>query len=152
MKQEPLLSIGEVAERTGVAVSHIRFYSSENLINAVRSAGGQRYFRKSEIRRVSFILLAQQLGYGLDDIRGALSSLPSGRSPTKSDWDRLSRRFGKDLDERIAALRRLKETLNGCIGCGCLSLRKCALYNPDDSARKLGKGPRYLMGDQPPPH
>ena len=149
MSKDPLVSIGFVAARTGTAVSAIRFYESEKLIPAVRNAGGQRVFPRSVIRRVSFILIAQGLGYSLRDIRQALNSLPDGRTPSKTDWDRLGHQFNKDIDARIRQLQTLKEKLSGCIGCGCLSLRTCRLYNPDDAARLRGSGPRFLKGDQP---
>ncbi len=147
-KKQNLLSIGAVAERTGCAVSAIRFYEAEGLICASRSAAGQRLFRRSEIRRVSFILICQKLGYTLKEIRQALDALPDGRTPNKSDWQRLSRRFGRDIDRRIDELSRLKELLTGCIGCGCLSLQACSLYNPGDRAAVAGDGPRFLLGDR----
>jgi len=138
------MSIGAVAKRTGCAVSALRFYESEGLISASRNAGGQRVFQRSVVRRVSFILICQRLGYSLNEIGTALSSLPEGRTPNKSDWQKLSRRFNHDIDHRIAELTRLKESLTGCIGCGCLSLQVCSLYNPDDRAAVAGDGPRFL--------
>lgn len=149
MRKDPLVSIGFVAARTGTVVSAIRFYESEKMIPAVRNSGGQRVFPRSVIRRVSFILIAQGLGYTLRDIRKVLDSLPDGRTPTKADWDRLSRQFNKDLDSRIQQLQTLKEKLSGCIGCGCLSLSVCRLYNPDDAIHQCGAGARFLKGDQP---
>ncbi|OED44655.1 redox-sensitive transcriptional activator SoxR [Chromatiales bacterium (ex Bugula neritina AB1)] len=149
MKRDPKMSIGEVAKRTGVAVSAIRFYESRKLLPSVRSAGGKRLFSRSVIRRVSFILISQRLGYTLEEIDGLLSTLPEQRTPTKADWQRLSRQFSKDIDDRIAGLTQLKESLTGCIGCGCLSLQSCQLYNPMDTAAENGDGPRYLMGDKP---
>ena len=147
MEKDPFVSIGFVAKRTGAAVSAIRFYESKGLVPSVRNAGGHRTFRRSVIRRVSFILIAQGLGYSLEQIKAVLASLPDNRTPTKADWDRLARKFNRDLDSRIAQLLKLKESLSGCIGCGCLSLKRCHLYNPDDAIRKRGQGARYLLGD-----
>ena len=141
------LSVGSLAERTGLAVSAIRFYEERGLIFATRDAGGRRRFERSTIRRVSFVRIAQGLGFSLAEIREQLDSLPGGRTPTLRDWKRLSRRFRKVIDERIARLEALRAGLDGCIGCGCLSLAKCRLYNPDDRAGTLGSGPRYLLGD-----
>ncbi len=143
------MSIGEVAERTGVATSALRFYEAEGLLTAARSPGGQRRYRREVLRRVAFLRVAQGVGLGLDEIRAALASLPQGRTPTKADWARLSRAWRPQLDERIASLERLRDQLDACIGCGCLSLRACALYNPADRAARLGSGPRYLLGDRP---
>ncbi|MCY6382487.1 redox-sensitive transcriptional activator SoxR [Hoeflea prorocentri] len=150
MRASDRLSIGELARRTGLAVSAIRYYEAEGLLTAERNAGGQRRFLRSDIRRLSFILIAQQFGFTLEKIREQLQSLPLERTPTKADWTKISRSFRNELDTRIESLTRLRDNLDGCIGCGCLSLRKCALYNPQDSARVHGSGPRYLMGDDPP--
>lgn len=150
MKASDRLSIGELARRTGLAVSAIRYYEAEGLLTAERNAGGQRRFLRSDIRRLSFILIAQQFGFTLEKIREQLQSLPLERTPTKADWTRISRSFRHELDTRIERLTRLRDNLDGCIGCGCLSLRKCTLYNPQDVARAHGSGPRYLMGDDPP--
>ncbi len=147
MKKDPLVSIGFVAARTGVSVSRIRYYESENLIPAQRNASGTRLFARSVIRRVSFILIAQQLGYSLDQIKSALSTLPGHRTPTKADWDKLARGFSRDIDARITQLQKLKNSLSGCIGCGCLSLQRCSLYNPYDRINVRGAGARFLMGD-----
>lgn len=144
------LTIGQVAERTGLAVSAVRFYADEGLIPSERNPSGHRRFRRSTIRRVSFILICQRLGYSLSDIAEQLESLPHGRTPTEADWEDLSNRFAADLDNRIAEMQRLREKLTWCIGCGCLSLQRCAIYNPADSAGDLGHGPRYLLGDEPP--
>jgi MerR family redox-sensitive transcriptional activator SoxR len=144
-----LLSIGEVSERTGVAVSALRFYDAEGFITSVRSAGGQRRFSREVLRRIAFIRVAQTIGLMLDEIRDALATLPRGRTPTKADWGRLSRAWRPRLDEQIALLERLRDQLTSCIGCGCLSLQACALYNPDDLAATLGEGARFLMGDKP---
>jgi len=147
MEKDPHISIGQVAKRTGVAVSAVRFYADEDLLPSTRAAGGRRMFPRSAIRRVSFILISQQLGYSLTQIKFALSSLPEERTPTKADWDKLARRFSSDIDEKITQLQTLKDSLSGCIGCGCLSLQKCRLYNPDDKIKERGSGPRYLLGD-----
>ena len=144
-----LLSIGEVGDRTGVTASALRYYEAERLITSHRTGGHQRRYDREVLRRVSFIRIAQQLGLSLDEIREQLSSLPDERTPTKADWARLSRSWRPRLDEQIAMLTRLRDALTDCIGCGCLSLRSCALYNPDDTAARLGSGPRYLLGDQP---
>ncbi len=143
------LTIGEVAARTGLAVSAIRFYESRGLVAPSRNAGGQRRFASSDIRRLSFVMIAQQLGFSIEQIGRHLRSLPHGRTPTRQDWSRLSRAFRVQLDDRIDRLTLLRERLDGCIGCGCLSLDTCALYNPDDRAGRRGSGPRYLLGDQP---
>ena len=142
-----LLTIGEVAERTGVAPSALRFYESKGLIASERSDGNQRRFHRDMLRRISFIKVAQNVGLSLDDIADALATLPGGRTPTKEDWSRLSRSWGPVLDEQIAVLQRLRAKLDGCIGCGCLSMRTCHLYNPDDAAASLGPGPRWVLTD-----
>jgi len=137
-----------LAKRTGTSVSALRFYSDRKLIESTRSAGGKRLFKKEVIRRVSFILIAQQLGYTLEQIQIQMAGLPSGRTPTKRDWEKLSSRFSSDLDTKIEQLTKLRDSLSSCIGCGCLSLKSCHLYNTDDAAASLGAGPRYLLGDQ----
>ena len=144
-----LMTIGEVAERTGVAVSALRFYDAEGFIASVRTAGGQRRFSREVLRRIAFIRVAQTVGLTLDEIRESLATLPAGRTPNKADWTRLSRAWRPRLDAQIALLERLRDELSSCIGCGCLSLQACALYNPDDLAASLGEGARYLMGDTP---
>lgn len=144
---EDLLPIGVVAERTGLAVSAIRFYEEQGLITADRAPSGHRRFARSTIRRISFILACQRLGYALAEIGAHLASLPDGRTPTDADWERLAARFRADLDARITGLLDLRDRLDGCIGCGCLSLDRCAIYNPGDAAAGLGAGPRYLLGD-----
>ncbi len=144
------IAIGEVAARTGAAVSAIRFYEEKGLLSARRTAGGKRMFLRSEIRRVSFILIAQRLGFSLEEIGAHLCGLPDGRTPTKKDWEKISRNFRAAIDERIAALATLRARLTSCIGCGCLSLKTCGLYNPDDEVQAKGAGPRYLLGDKPP--
>lgn len=141
------LSIGEVAERTGVATSALRYYEAEGLIRAERSEGGQRRYPREVLRRVAFVRVAQRVGLTLEEIRTALATLPNGRTPTKADWRRLSQGWRPRLDEQIALLASLRDELSECIGCGCLSLQACSLYNADDAARSLGPGPRYLLGD-----
>ena len=143
------LSIGDLAKRTGLSVSAIRFYETRGLINPYRNAGGQRRFERSDIRRLSFIQISQRLGLSLEDIGGALATLPNGRTPNKRDWEKLSRAIRSTLDERIAMLTRLRNRLDGCIGCGCLSMKSCALYNPDDEAGERGPGPHFVYGDSP---
>ena len=147
MRPEAVLSIGQVADRTGLAVSAIRFYETQGLIAPTRNAGGQRRYMRSDIRTLSFVLIAQQLGFSIEEIRTQLQALPNGRAPTQKDWSRISRSFRETLETRIAMLTRLRDKLDGCIGCGCLSLRKCALYNPEDRARRHGKGPRFVVAD-----
>lgn len=141
------LSIGQVASRTGIAVSALRFYEDSGLVHPTRNAGGQRRFLRSDIRRVSFIMIAQQLGFTLPEIRERLAALPDRRTPTQRDWTRISKAFREELDQRIALLTRVRDRLDGCIGCGCLSLKKCALYNPEDRLGARGPGPRHLMED-----
>jgi MerR family transcriptional regulator, redox-sensitive transcriptional activator SoxR len=143
----PTLTIGEVAERAGVATSALRFYERECLIEAERSAGGQRRFHRDVLRRVAFIRAAQRVGLSLDEVRDALASLPRSRTPTAADWGRLSRSWRPRLDAQIRDLERLRDRLDSCIGCGCLSLKVCQLSNPDDAAAALGAGPRWLLGD-----
>ena len=150
MSKNNLISIGEIAKRTGTQVSAIRFYADKNLIPSVRAASGHRFFARHVIRRVSFILVAQSMGYSLDAISKLLTSLPDSRTPTMKDWQKLSRSFVVDIDAQIQTLENLKLKLDGCIGCGCLSLKSCRLYNTDDVAAKFGTGARYLMGDKSP--
>ncbi len=147
MKSSELLSIGQVAERTGLAVSAVRFYADTGLIAAERDGNGHRRFRRATIRRVSFILICQRLGYSLAEIEHQLRALPRGRTPDEEDWARLAGIFAADIDARVAQLTNLREQLNGCIGCGCLSLARCQIYNSEDRAAALGVGPRYLLGD-----
>lgn len=143
------LSIGEIARRTGIAPSAVRFYEDQGLVRPLRSSGNQRRYDRADIRRLSFIRIAQSLGLPLSEIAQALALLPQERTPTKADWTRLSRGFRTRLDARIARLEALRDTLDGCIGCGCLSLKTCALHNAGDRAGRRGAGPRYLMGDPP---
>ena len=147
--QKFTLSIGDVARRTGLTTSALRFYEKKALIGSSRTPGNQRCYTRDVIRRVSFIRAAQRVGLSLEGIRAVLDDLPAGRAPTREDWHELARRWTRWLDERIAALERLRDKLSACIGCGCLSLDKCALYNPDDAAGRLGPGPRYLLEDSP---
>jgi MerR family redox-sensitive transcriptional activator SoxR len=148
MRGNELIAIGELAARTGLSVSAIRFYEARGLVASFRSAGRQRRFLRSDIRRLSFIRIAQQLGLSIEEIAAELAKLPQHRTPTAADWARISRAIRSALDQRIAALERTRDLLDGCIGCGCLSLKKCALYNPDDRAARLGSGPRFVMGDK----
>jgi MerR family redox-sensitive transcriptional activator SoxR len=141
------LAIGEVAQRSGLAPSALRFYESYGLIRSERSPGGQRLFRRDVLRRVAVIRIAQRVGFTLSEIRDALAALPADRAPTRMAWESLSRSWREELDTRIATLERFRDELTGCIGCGCLSLRRCRLYNPGDVASTLGAGPRYLLGD-----
>ncbi len=149
MRATDLLSIGQLAERTGLSVSAIRFYEARGLVHPIRNSGGQRRFPRSDIRRLSFVVIAQMLGLSIHEIEAELRRLPEGRTPTRQDWQAISRQVRATIEERIAALSRMRDRLDGCIGCGCLSLRKCTLYNPDDRAARLGAGPRYVLGDRP---
>ena len=144
-----LLSIGEVAERAGIAHSALRFYEAEGLIAATRSAGGHRQYPRHALRRVAFIRAAQTVGLSLPQIKAALATLPDSRTPTKADWARLSASWAPLLDARIAALQALRQKLTGCIGCGCLSLKACALYNPADKVSDDGAGARLLRIETP---
>ena len=144
MKANDLLPIGDLARRTGLSVSAIRFYEDKGLVSSLRTAGNQRRFLRSDIRRLSFILIAQKLGLSLAEIELALSQLPQGRTPNATDWKRISGSVRERIDAQIAALEKVREDLDGCIGCGCLSLKKCALYNAGDDAARGGSGPRVL--------
>lgn len=148
VRASDIISIGDLAARAGVAVSAIRFYESKGLLHPFRNSGGQRRFLRSDIRRLSFILIAQQLGLSIEAIGAELAKLPDGRTPNAADWRRISVGMRKLLDERIAALTRTRDLLDSCIGCGCLSLRTCGLYNPEDRAAARGAGPRYVLGDK----
>ena len=141
----PTLSIGQLARRTGLAVSAIRYYEAQGLVTAERNAGGQRRFLRSDIRRLSFVMIAQQFGFSLGRIREELCRLPTGRTPDEADWARIAAAFRAELDQRIETLEKLRDNLDGCIGCGCLSLDTCALYNPEDKAARAGAGPRFVM-------
>lgn len=147
MEKTAQLTIGQVAKRTGLSISAIRFYEGKGLITPKRNIGGQRRFLSSDIRRLSFILISQQLGFPLEDIRQHLNALPQERTPTAKDWQKISRSFRKVLDERIELATRMRDRLDGCIGCGCLSLDHCELYNPADRVRRFGVGPQHLIRD-----
>lgn len=140
-----LLTVGELATRSGVAVSALHYYESRGLIRCERSAGNQRRYPKAALRRVAFIRAAQQLGIGLAEVAAALDQLPERRTPNKADWARLSSAWRAQLDARIAALQALRDRLDGCIGCGCLSLKACALYNPQDECAQRGSGAQRLV-------
>jgi len=138
------LPVGEVARRSGFAASALRYYESQGLIAAERSPGGQRTFERSVLRRLAFIRAASNVGLTLEEIRVELAHLPAERTPTKSDWHLISRHWRTRLDEQIAALERLRDGLDSCIGCGCLSLKHCAISNPDDAAAARGNGATFL--------
>ncbi len=144
-----LLTIGEVAQRSGVAASALRFYEQRGLIESVRAGSGHRRYARPVLRRIAFIVFAQRVGLTLGEIGGELQKLPPDRAPNKRDWSRLSRGWTSRIDDRIAELERLKAGLTDCIGCGCLSLARCKLANPQDRAANLGPGPRYWIGDRP---
>ncbi len=149
MKGPNRLSIGELSARSGLAPSALRFYEGRGLITSERTAGGHRQYRPDALRRVGFIRAAQGVGLSLDEVVTALGSLPAGRTPTQKDWERLSTRWRPRLDARIDTLTRLRDQLDTCIGCGCLSLQDCRLSNPSDQAGRLGTGARYLLGNTP---
>ena len=146
MQTSDLLPIGTLARRTGLSPSAIRFYEDKGLVAAHRTGGNQRRFRRSDIRRLSFILIAQKLGLNLTEIEQQLSQLPQGRAPTLTDWQQISRRMRFEIDQRINLLTRTRNQLDQCIGCGCLSLQKCQLYNKDDRMGAKGSGPRAILG------
>jgi MerR family transcriptional regulator, redox-sensitive transcriptional activator SoxR len=139
------LAIGDFAARSGVAASALRYYEREGLIRSTRTSGNQRRYKRSELRRVAFIRIAQQVGVSLDEIREALAELPENRTPTKADWARLSARWRHKLDERITLMERLRDQLTGCIGCGCLSMQRCQLINPADRLAVRGQGPQMIL-------
>ena len=140
-----LLTIGDMAVRSGVAQSALRYYEREGLIRSTRTGGNQRRYERHELRRVAFIRIAQQVGVSLDEIREALAELPENRTPTKADWSRLSARWRRKLEARIAMMERLRDQLTGCIGCGCLSLQRCKLINPEDRLAARGTGPQMII-------
>jgi MerR family redox-sensitive transcriptional activator SoxR len=144
-----LISIGEVARRSGLAASAIRFYEEIGLVASGRTPAGHRVYPRHVLRRLGVIRIAQRLGLSLEEIRDALEVLPTNRAPTKAEWARMSRAWRRRLDERISSLAALRDELGSCIGCGCLSLQRCKLYNPDDVAAARGAGARYLLGDDP---
>ena len=144
-----LLTIGEVARRSGVASSALRFYEERGLITSERAGSGHRRYRRPVLRRIAFIVFAQRVGLTLEEIGAELAKLPPDRAPTRQDWARLSNGWSSRIDQRIAELERLKAGLTECIGCGCLSLDRCKLANPEDRAARKGPGPRYWIGDRP---
>ncbi len=144
MRSTDQLTVGEIARRSGFAESAIRYYDKLGLLTATRTSGGQRRFERSALRRLAFIRAARNVGLSLDEIAAALASLPSARTPTRADWTRLSRGWRHRLDEQITALTALRDGLDSCIGCGCLSLQRCAISNPADTARTGGPGAAYL--------
>lgn len=147
MEPSDLLTIGEVAERAGLATSAIRYYEERGLVSATRTSGGQRRFARAVIRRLAFIIAAQRVGRSLDEIVELLGDLPEDRTPDGHDWERVASSWRPRLDQQIAQLVALRDQLDSCIGCGCLSITKCAIYNPNDRAATLGAGARYLLGD-----
>jgi MerR family redox-sensitive transcriptional activator SoxR len=140
------LTIGELAERSGIATSAIRYYEACGLVTSRRTTGNQRRYQRAMLRRLAFIRTAQRVGLSLEEIEAALATLPSNRTPTKADWTRLSRGWRPRLDAQIDQLERLRDTLDSCIGCGCLSLRRCRLSNPEDVVAVRGPGPVLLEG------
>ena len=141
------MTIGELADRAGVATSALRFYETKGLIRSERTDGNQRRYPRATLRRVALIRAGQEVGLSLADLASALEDLPHDKTPTKSDWERLSRGWRERLDSQIEGLMSLRDELVDCIGCGCLSLASCSLFNPGDAAAALGTGPRYLLGD-----
>ncbi len=152
MAVSTLLTIGDLARRTGLSVSAIRFYEARGLVDPVRTSGNQRRFLRADIRRLSFAMIAQQLGLSLAEVTAELATLPGtshgGRAPTRADWAAISTRIRARLDARIRLLEESRDLLDGCIGCGCLSLETCKLYNPKDRASRAGAGPRFLLGNR----
>ncbi|WP_370680498.1 redox-sensitive transcriptional activator SoxR [Comamonas sp. GB3 AK4-5] len=150
IEDDPLIAIGEIAQRSGVKASALRFYESLGLIEAVRSSSGHRRYHRSCLRRIAFIVFAQRVGFTLEEIAEQLSSLPNRHVPTGGDWQKMSRLWQARLDERIAELQRLRHGLNQCIGCGCLSMKTCMFTNPGDLCAQNGPGPRRWLGDAMP--
>jgi MerR family redox-sensitive transcriptional activator SoxR len=150
MRVSELLTIGEVARRSGVATSALRFYEERGLIHSERTAAGHRRYPRPVIRRVAFVVFAQRIGLSLDEVGRELEKLPGNRVPRRSDWAKLSNSWTARIDERIAELERLRAGLTECIGCGCLSLDRCKLANPQDRAGRHGPGPRFWVGDRRP--
>lgn len=144
------ITISELSRRSGVASSALRYYETLGLISSGRTSGNQRRYRRSALRRVAVIRVASAMGVSLRQIRAVFRTLPDGRDPMPDDWERLSSRWRDELSERIETLERLRDQLSSCIGCGCLSLDRCALFNQEDVAGEAGEGPRYLFGDTPP--
>ena len=144
LRAADLLTIGELARRTGLSVSAIRYYEARGLVAPIRTGGNQRRFLRGDIRRLSFVLIAQNLGLSLGEVERELARLPQGRNPTARDWERISTGVRAAIDAKIRVLEKTREDLTGCIGCGCLSLKRCRLYNPQDAAAAGGTGPRVL--------
>jgi MerR family redox-sensitive transcriptional activator SoxR len=144
MRDTDLLTVSEVAHRSGNAASALRFYEREGLIHALRTSGNQRRYERHVLRRLAFIRAARNVGLTLDEIRAALATLPESRTPNKADWTRISQSWRGLLDGRIEALVQLRDGLDSCIGCGCLSLKRCRMSNPDDAAAEYGTGARFL--------
>ncbi len=149
MGNQRFFTIGEAARRCGVATSTLRFYESKALIHSIRTHGNQRRYHAATLRTISVIRAAQKVGVSLEDIKEALHSLPEGRQPNKKDWTRMSKRWAGTLDQKILEMQRLRDNLDSCIGCGCLSLKSCKLFNPDDEAHGHGAGPRFLIEGSP---
>ena len=143
---DPVLTISEVSRRSGVAASALRFYEERGLIASIREGSGHRRFARSVLRRIAFIVFAQRVGLSLDEIGEELAKLPAERTPTSQDWSRLSGKWLKRIDERIAEMQRLRDGLTGCIGCGCLSMEHCRFANPEDRVGRAGPGPRFWQG------
>lgn len=155
MRTDDLLTVGEVSARSGVSTSALRFYEREGLVIASRTGGGQRRYDRGVLRRLAFVRAARNIGLSLEEVRDALGTLPGGRTPTKADWARLSRSWRPRLDAQIKALEALRDGLDSCIGCGCLSLRRCAISNPHDEVAGRGPGAVYLpaaLTTEPPSH
>jgi redox-sensitive transcriptional activator SoxR len=151
MKTTDLLTVSEVSRRSGFAPSALRFYEREGLVRATRTSGNQRRYERNVLRRLAFIRAARNVGLSLDEVAAALATLPDGRTPTRADWARLSRSWRHRLDDQIRALQRLRDGLDSCIGCGCLSLKTCAMQNPSDVAATRGPGAAYLPAPLRPP-
>lgn len=152
MNRNDVLTVGEVARRSGYAASALRFYEDQGLVEASRSPSGRRTYERSVLRRLAFIRAASNVGLSLAEIREELSQLPENRTPTRADWQRISRHWRGRLEDRIAALERLRDGLDSCIGCGCLSLQRCAFSNPADIAGTQSSGAAYLPGELRRPH
>ena len=144
LHKSDLLTIGEVSDRSGVAPSALRYYESQQLITSTRTTGNQRRYERATLRRVAFIRSAQRVGLSLEEITEALSTLPGGLTPTRADWARLSKQWRSRIDDQIERLERLRDKLDGCVGCGCLSLQRCTLQNPQDYVSARGPGAAYL--------
>ncbi len=146
MTRNDYLTIGQLSERSGVATSALRFYETKGLIASIRTNGNQRRYLPSMLRRIALIQVAQSVGFTLDDIIQELSGLPMNKTATKKDWDRVAKKWQKDLDRKIAKIKSLKDNLSGCIGCGCLSMKKCHLFNPEDELHDQGVGAQRVTG------